>query len=52
MTPEEKDMEAEEDTKAEEDTEAKEGVEEHLAKDEDRSSVTTADNRVASHETV
>jgi hypothetical protein len=52
MTPEEEDMEDVEDTKVEEDSEAKEGVEEHLAEDEDRSSIITGDNRVTSHETV
>ena len=32
--------------------EAEEGVEEHLAKDEDRSSVIIVDSRVTSHETI
>ena len=52
MTSEEEDMEAEEDTKVVEDTEVEEGVEEHLAKDEDRLSVITTDNRFTSHETI
>ena len=34
------------------DTEAKEEVEEHLAKEENQSSIITVDNRVTSHETV
>ena len=58
MTPEEEDMEAMEDTKVvedmkvKEDTEAEEGVEEHLAEEEDRSSVIIVDSRVTSHETI
>ena len=51
-TPKEEDMEVVEDMKAMEATEVEEGVEEHLAKDEDRSSVITVDNRVTSHETI
>ena len=39
-------------TPEEEDTEAEEEVEEHLAEDEDRSSVIIADNKVTLHETV
>lgn len=39
MTLEEEDMEAEEDTKVMEDTKAEDRVEEHLAEDEDRSSI-------------
>lgn len=35
-----------------EDIEVEEGVEEHLAEDEDQSSVITADNRVTLHEIV
>ena len=45
-------MEAEEDMKGEVDTEVEEEVKEHLAEDEDRSSVITADNKVTLHETV
>ena len=52
MTPKEEDMEVVEDTKVKEDTEAEEGVEEHLAEDEDRSSIIAMDSRVTSHETV
>jgi predicted ribosome-associated RNA-binding protein Tma20 len=52
MILEEEDMEVVEDTKAVEATEAEEGVEEHLAKDEDRLSIITVDNKVTSHETV
>ena len=51
-TPEEEVMEAEEDMKGEVDTEAEEEIEEHLAEEENRSSVITADNRVTSHETI
>ena len=55
-TPEEEVMEAMEDMKEEKDTEAMEEVEEefeeHLAKDEDWSSVIIVDNKVTSHETV
>ena len=51
MTPEEEDMEVMVDTKVVADTKAEEEVEEHLAGDEDRLSVITADNRVTSHET-
>ena len=52
MTPEVEVMEAMEDMKEEEDTEVKEEVEEHLAKDKDRSSIIIVDNKVTSHETV
>ena len=52
MTPEEEVMEAEEDMKEEVDTEAEEEVEEHLAKDEDQSSIIIVDNKVTSHETI
>jgi len=52
MTPEEEVMKSEEDMKGEVDTEAKEEVEEHLAEEDDRSSIITMDNRVTSHETV
>ena len=52
MAPEEEDMEAEEDTKVVEDIEVEEGVEEHLAEDEDQSSVITADSRDISNETI
>ena len=52
MNPEEEDMEGEEDMKGEVDTEDKEGAEEHLAEEEDQSSVITMDNRVTSSETV
>ena len=52
MTPEEEVMEAEEDMNEEEDTEAEEEVKEHLAKEEDRSSIIIVDNRVTLPETV
>ena len=51
-TSKEEDMEAVEDTKVKEDTEVEEGVEEHLAEDEDQSSIITMDNKVTSHETI
>ena len=52
MTLEEEVIEVEEDMKEEEDIEAKEEFEEHLAEDEDRSSIIIVDNKVTSHETV
>ena len=52
MTPTEEVMEAREDTKVVVDIEVEEEVEEHLAKEEDQSSIITMDNRVTSHETV
>ena len=52
MTPKKEDMEVMEDMKVMEDIEAEEGFEEHLAKNEDRSSTITGDNRVISHETI
>ena len=51
MTPEEEVMEDEEDMKEEVDTEAKEEVKEHLAEEEDWSSVIVVDNRATSPET-
>ena len=51
-TPEEEVMEDEEDMKEGVDTEAEEEFKEHLAKEEDWSSIITMDNRVTSHETV
>ena len=51
-TPEKEVMEGEEDMKEEVDIETEEEVEEHLAKEEDRSSIITVDNRVTSPETV
>ena len=52
ITPKEEFMEAMEDTNLMVDIEAKEEVEEHLARDEDRSSVITVDNKGTSHETI
>ena len=51
MTPEEEVMEDEEDMKEEVDKEAEEEVKEHLADEEDRSSIIIVDNRVTSPET-
>ena len=45
-------MEREEDMNGEVDTKAEEQVEEHLAEEEDRSSIITMDNRVTLHETM
>ena len=50
MTPEEEVMEVEEDMKEKEGIEAEEEVEEHLAEDEDRSSIIIVDNKVTSHD--
>ena len=52
MTPEEEVMEDEKDMKEEVDIEAKEEVEEHLAEEEDRSSVIIVDNRVTLPKTI
>ena len=52
MILEEEDMEAVEDMKVEEAIETEEGVEEHLAEEEDRSSIIIANNRVTLPETV
>ena len=52
MTPEEEVMEDEEDMKEEVHTKAEEEVEEHLAKEEDQSSIITMDNKVTTPETV
>jgi len=52
MTPQEEAMEVKEDMKEEVDIEAEGEVEEPLAKEEDRSSVITVDNRVTSPETI
>ena len=51
MTPQEEAMELEEDMREEVDTKAEEEVEEHLAKEEDQSSIIIVDNKVTSPET-
>ena len=50
-TLEEEVMEGEEDMKGEVDIEAEEEIKEHLAEEEDRSSVITVDNKVTLHKT-
>ena len=52
MTPKDEVMEDEEDMKEEVDIEVEEEVEEHLAKEEDQSSVIIEDNKVTSPETI
>ena len=52
MTLEEEVMEVVEDMKEEKDTKAEEEVNEHLAEDEDQSSIIIVENKVTSHETI